>query len=486
MSTSTYNSPSDCLTNRTAEQQQIIDILHQEVFAEVPEAELACVVAEAREEVWQDGEVLAEEYASLADFYIFLEGKALVVKRAGTQNEIFRKTVTAPSFMGEMSLLSQSANGMGVTAVGRVRGLRVSEGGFWNLLAGCPAFRGAVLKEFNFRWRGHAAMRSQQERLLTLGSMTSGLMHELNNPGAAARRAASQLRDNLNRMHELARGFSEYGHSPEQRACLTNLQERVLRVSSEVCMDSLQQSDREEELGSWMDEHGIENAWSLAPTMVASGIGSADLECLAGVFPGTELQAPLEWLEATASSMQQVSLVEESVSRVHDLAKAVKTYVHEGQGGQQSVSVNDSIHATLVLLKHKFREKQIGLEKQFGANLPPLTCVCSGLNQVWTNLLDNAIDAVPEHGHITVRTWQENEDVLVGIADDGSGIPESEQAHIFEPFYTTKPAGVGTGMGLGITQRIVETYNGDITLHSQPGATEFIVRIPVHGETTAQ
>ena len=469
----------DCLFGRTANEQQIIAQLRRDIFAEVPETELACLVSVAKEERHQDAEVLATEDDQVKDFHLLLEGKVQLTRQVGEHHNIFRKSVSAPTFMGEMTILAGGVSHFTVTTIGELRSLRVSEEMFWQLMASCPTLRGAILKEFHMRWRGQAVMRSQQDRLLTLGTMTAGLMHELNNPGAAARRAASLLRDNLNRMHQLARKFSEHGHSDGQRACLTDLQERVLNARRDVCMDSLQQSDREEELGTWMDEHQVENAWNLAPTLVAIGVMPGDLQCLSAAFPGPELQEPLEWLEATASSIQQVSLVEESVARVHDLAKAVKTYVHEGQGGQQSVAVNESLHATLMMLKHKFREKQITVTKEFGSNLPPLTCVCSGLNQVWTNLLDNAIDAVQQGGHISVRTWKQDEDLFVSIGDDGPGIPEPEQQHIFEPFYTTKPAGVGTGMGLGIAQRIVEGYNGGIDLHSKPGATEFVVRVPL-------
>ncbi|GAA3761467.1 sensor histidine kinase [Terriglobus aquaticus] len=483
--TPTLNQAPDCLFGRTAHEQDIIAQLHRDIFADVPETELACLVSVAQEKRHVDGEVLATEDDRTHDFHILLEGKVQLTRQTGDQRSLFRKNVTAPTFMGEMTILARGVSHFTVTSVGPLRGLRVSEEMFWQLMASCPNLREAILKEFHMRWRGQAVMRSQEERLMALGTMTAGLMHELNNPGAAARRAASLLRDNLNRMHLLARKFSEHGHSESQRACLTDLQERVLNARRDVCMDSLQQSDREEELGSWLDEHGVEDAWNLAPTLVAIGMTSSDLQCLAAAFPGAELQEPLQWLEATASSIQQVALVEESVARVHDLAKAVKTYVHEGQGGQQSLAINESLHATLMLLKHKFREKQVTVTKEFGSNLPPLTCVCSGLNQVWTNLLDNAIDAVSQGGHISVRTWKQDEDLYVSIGDDGPGIPEPEQQHIFEPFYTTKPAGVGTGMGLGIAQRIVESYNGNIELHSKPGATEFIVRVPYEVATDA-
>ncbi len=471
-----------CMDNRSAHELEIVhQLLTSKLFADVDEYELSCLVAEAEEVRHGAGTQLAEERGQLHEFLILLNGRVRIVRSGSGNSEIFHKVMDAPAFMGEIAILSNLPNMMTVTTVGDTVGLHISEEGFWRLMATCPSLRSVILRELSFRTRGVAAMNSQQEKLATLGTMTAGLLHELNNPGAAAKRAASQLRENLNRLHVLARSFSERGHTAAQRACLTSLQERVLSFKGSGCMDSLQQADAEEAMGTWMEEHALDDAWSVAPTLVSSGLVPNDLQCLSGVFLDATLQEPIHWLEATASSMQQVSLVEESVSRVHDLAMAAKNYVHEGQGGTQTVFINESLHSTLVILKHKMRGKDIHVDKHFGANLPPLTCVCSGLNQIWTNLLDNAIDAVAAGGHIRVRTWQEKDDVLVGIGDDGPGIPQEDQERIFDPFFTTKPAGVGTGMGLGIVQRIADLYHGQLTLQSSPGDTEFIVRIPVGG-----
>jgi len=201
-------------------------------------------------------------------------------------------------------------------------------------------------------------------------------------------------------------------------------------------------------------------------------------------FEGPLLSDALSWLDALASSMQLVGTIEESIGRVTDLVYAVKSYAYEGKGQKQTIDINNSIHATLVILGHKLREKEIVLEKEFAADLPPLQSECSGLNQIWTNLLDNAIDAVPQHGRIGVRTWAEKApadsraQLCISVEDNGTGIPLDSQPQIFEPFYTTKPVGVGTGIGLGIVQRIVDQYGGTIRFSSEPGHTEFVVRIP--------
>jgi signal transduction histidine kinase len=251
-------------------------------------------------------------------------------------------------------------------------------------------------------------------------------------------------------------------------------------------MNSLEQSDAEEALAQWMETADIEDAWKLAPTLVSIGMTSGDLECARSEFPGPYFSDALNWLEALVSSMQLVATIEESIGRVSSLVKAVKSYAYEGKGQKQTVDIKESIYATLVILGHKLREKQITLKKDFAPNVAPLQTECSGLNQIWTNILDNAIDAVPPGGHISIRTWEEETGaaakvrhyLCITIADDGPGIPLDSQPHIFDPFYTTKPVGVGTGLGLGIVQRIVEQYGGTVTFTSEPGNTEFRIRLP--------
>ncbi len=466
----------------TAEWQQtlIAELQRLRVFPEASVDELACFAAEAVEEHVPAGQQLIGEHDRSQTFSVLLDGRIVVTRQNDSNGqEYFIKKMGAPGFMGEVALLANGMAGMTVTTESPTYFVRLSAESFWQIMARCPGIRRAILSEMEYRIRGMQIFHSQQEKMAMLGTMTAGLMHELNNPGAAARRAASQLRSNLQRMHALARGFSERGHTPEQRTCLSALQERALAVRADLCMSSLQQTDAEEAMGEWMDVHGVAKAWEMASTLVSSGINSGDLECLAHAFAPNELTEPIEWLEATASSMQMVGLVEDSVARVTELAQSVKAYAHEGQGGIQDLDVNESVHATVVMLKHKLREKNIHMEKQFGPGLPKLHCVCSGLNQVWTNLLDNAIDAVAPGGNIRIATSFDGQDLLVSITDDGPGIPQENQDRIFDPFFTTKPLGVGTGLGLGIVKRLVDTYEGRLTLESWPGHTEFVVHVPV-------
>ncbi|MGI4853296.1 MAG: ATP-binding protein [Janthinobacterium lividum] len=469
----------ECVLTQVEWQRTMLDELQRvRLFPDVPVSELTCLVASSTENNISENVTIVDESASFDAFLILLDGKVRVSRSDGRGNFSANKTVVAPAFMGEVPLMSGLPSYMTVRTESATHGLRLDKEAFWSIMARCPNLRTVIIAEMTMRMTGLQTMQNQQEKMVMLGTMTAGLMHELNNPGSAARRAASQLRTNLQRMHLLARGFSENGHNERQSACLTQLQDHVLATPADVCLSSLQQTDAEETMGEWLDEHGIDKAWEFAPVLVSSGIKPRDLDCLAGVFPAEALSQPIEWLEATASSMQMVSLVEESVTRVAELAQAVKSYAHEGQGGVQDVDVNTSIHATMVMLKHKFREKNIHVQKDFGAGIPSLHCFCSGLNQVWTNLLDNAIDAVPAGGDVAVRTALVGDEVQVKFRDNGPGISPENQERIFDPFFTTKGIGIGSGLGLGIVRRILENYQGRLTLESKPGATEFTVHIP--------
>jgi len=240
-------------------------------------------------------------------------------------------------------------------------------------------------------------------------------------------------------------------------------------------------------LAAWLEQTGISEAWKLSPLLVSIGLTEDKLECTRASCRPKVLSDSLHWLESLISSLQMVNIIEESLSRVTDLVMAVKKYSYADKPGAKAIDVNESLQNTLVILAHKARHKEVQVDKQLAADLPKLEVSTGGMNQVWTNLLDNAIDAVPQQGHVRVRTWRDGDDICVMVGDDGMGIDPEHQAHVFEPFYTTKPVGVGTGLGLNIAQRIiVSDFGGDIHLESRPGNTEFTVRLPIKKPVAAQ
>ena len=428
------------------------------------------------------GEILVRQGEFVEHFVILLRGKIIITQQLPEMAETELVSYSDGSAFGELPLLANLRCSGTVRVLEPSHVLLLDENAFWHLMTTCPQVRKAILGNMAVRFQNYQSMSLQQEKMAALGTLAAGLMHELNNPGAAARRAASQLRQNLETMHELGSRLSRTPLDDEQRECLTELKTHALKLHKTVRMNSLEQSDAEEELASWMETAHIDNAWKLAPTLVSVGISSADLECARSEFPTEVLSDCLGWLEALVSSMQLVGMVEESIGRITELVHAVKSYAYEGKGARQSINVNDSIHATLVIIAHKMREKEIIVEREFDESLPTLQTELSGLNQIWTNLLDNAIDAVGPHGVIHIRTWSEQRadspQLFISVSDNGSGIPLDVQPRIFDPFYTTKDVGVGTGLGLGIVSRIVDQFGGTIRFSSQPGHTEFIVTLP--------
>jgi len=456
------------------------------VLSSLKDDEIHCLTGFEEIDLAKD-ELLVRQGEIAHNFWILLEGELRLVQTQPDGREIPMTSLPSGYSFGEVPLLANIPNAVSLYANTPSHLVQLDEQSFWNLMTSCPDVRKTILGNMAQRFQKLQSATIQQEKMASLGTLAAGLMHELNNPGSAARRAASQLRENLLRMHELSLKFKERDLTKEQKHCMFDLQKQALTFKQPLRMNSLDQSDAEEALAEWMESVKVENAWKMAPTLVSVGMDAGKLECVRRDFDGPMLSEALSWLDALVSSMQLVGTIEESIGRVTDLVHAVKSYAYEGRGQKQTIDVNDSIHATLVILGHKLREKEIVLEKSFSPDLPLLHSDCSGLNQIWTNLLDNAIDAVPQHGQIKIRTWAEKKtatpdnsrvDLCISISDNGSGIPLESQPQIFDPFYTTKAVGIGTGMGLGIVQRIVEQYGGVIRFSSEPGNTEFVVRIP--------
>ena len=311
-------------------------------------------------------------------------------------------------------------------------------------------------------------------------------MHELKNPGTAAIRAASQMRENLVRLQQLTLKLSQLEHSKVQTDCLTELQQMALGAVCCKAMSSLEQSDAEETMEQQLEVAGVENSWRVASTLISMGMTAEDLDCVRSAFNGEQLSDSLNWLESLVSSVQLVGTIEESLGRVRDLIMAVKHYSYEDESSEQVVDIHDSIQSTLLILGHKLRSKNLTMERDFGKNLPPVHLRGGGLNQVWTNLLDNAIDASPEGAVVIVKTWQEDGSVHVSIEDHGTGIAPSDAQHIFEPFFTTKAVGEGTGLGLDIVHRILGLkLGGSVKFDSVPGKTVFTVSLPIEWKAEA-
>jgi signal transduction histidine kinase len=457
------------------------------ILASLDEKTLHCL-DEATEIHLKPEQILVRQGENSRNFWILLSGSLRFSNTSTDGHENTVHVMEHGNAFGEVPLLANIPSAVSIRAAEDCDLLELNEEQFWTLMTTCPEVRKAILGNMAMRLAKMQSAMFQQEKMAALGTMAAGLMHELNNPGSAARRASSQLRENLVRMHKLTAKFSRTEMSREQKQCMFDLQEYALRTQLPQPLNSVEQADAEDALTNWMDDANIDNGWKLSSTLVSIGIKAEDLECARNTFAGSMFSDALNWLEALVSSMQLVGTIEESIGRVTDLVHAVKSYAYEGSGQKQTLEVNSSIHATLVILGHKIREKELHVNKDFSADLPTLHTECQGLNQIWTNLLDNAIDAAPQSGKLGIRTWSESiavgegdkarTDLCIMVSDNGPGIPLECQPRVFDPFFTTKPVGVGTGLGLGIVFRIVEQYGGTIRFTSTPGDTEFVVRLP--------
>lgn len=327
--------------------------------------------------------------------------------------------------------------------------------------------------------RQEVALR-QNEKLATLGRLSAGMAHELNNPAAAAQRSADQLRAAVAQLQNAELRLGALELSSAQRDALLNLdhlaQERAMQPSD---MDAIAQSDRASQLEDWLQEQGVERAWEYAPILASMAYTTNDLTALAQSFGMQQLPAVVAWLGQTYAVYSLLEEIAQGTGRIADLVKALKTYTYLDRAPVQAVDVHEGLDSTLVMLRSKLKGG-ITVRREYAPDLPRIQAYASELNQVWTNIIDNAADAMEGKGEIVARTRREGEWVVVEIEDNGPGIPEAIQPKLFDPFFTTKPPGAGTGLGLNISHNIiVQKHGGTIAVTSQPGKTRFVVKLPI-------
>jgi signal transduction histidine kinase len=328
--------------------------------------------------------------------------------------------------------------------------------------------------------------QQQHDRLESLGTMAAGLAHELNNPASAAQRAAGELAEALMVLSETVGVFVESGVEREEASDLVALQQgAVQRCRARTALSSLETADREDELGDVLADLGAPSPWDLAGTFAASGIEPDYLREVRDVA-GPLTVPVVRWIGATLAANQLAAELADSTKRMSDLVIAIKRYAYARPGEIAEVDLREGLETTLTLLKHKLKHTTIEVVRDYDAEMPPARVYSSELNQVWTNLLDNAIDALGDSGTITITTRLDGDCAEVDIGDDGPGIPEDARRRVFDPFFTTKDVGKGTGLGLDTARRIiVDRHHGSLTVESRtehPTGTMFRARFPLHGE----
>ncbi len=318
-----------------------------------------------------------------------------------------------------------------------------------------------------------------QEKMASLGKLSAGMAHELNNPAAAAQRSAAHLQSMFRRLQNTLLQIGEFDLGEQQWEQISKLDQLVReRTKRPVGLNAVEGSDRESELEEWLSGHGLDNAWEIAPTLVELGYGREELQALVENFPGRQFPVVIDWLSSAHAIGSLLSELSLGTGRISEIVKALKTYSYMDQAPVQSVDVREGLDNTLIILQNKLKGG-IVVHREYAADLPSIEAYGSELNQVWTNIIDNAIDAMAGRGTLVLRTRTEDSWVVVEIEDDGPGIPEEIQNKIFDPFFTTKPPGEGTGLGLNISHNlIVQKHQGQISVSSAPGKTRFTVRLP--------
>ena len=464
------------------------------LFDGVSGTELSTVLEQGLEKVVPAGEVNGREGEPVEHLYVILEGELRITKEVNG-GEVVINTFTPGAFFAEVPLLA----GTPFLATGRAltdcRMFLIPNDLFRLMLTEYPTFSNRILETMAERVQILQSVAGQRERLNALGTLAAGLAHQLNNPAAAARRSAEDLRESLDELRStgmrLARAIAGEESMPSALEGLEQMVSDVLEraeARDEGGFDELERSDREERLGLWLEDRGVSGGCDIALSFVAAGLESTSLEpILESVTPDLRTDA-LRYVQAALDSASLVDEVEGSARRISGIVKTMEGYSYMDRTPVQEVDVNGSLNDTLAVLG--YRLDGVELVRDFDPDLPRVTAYGGELNQVWTNLVDNAIDAVSTlegSGCIRLRTCCERDCVLVEVADDGPGIPEEDHARIFEPFFSTKDVGEGTGLGLDVSYRIVVgRHGGDIHVVSRPGETRFEVRLPVDGPGDTQ
>ena len=452
------------------------------IFADLPDDQLRWFANNSEDQRFAAGDVLFQKGDKPEVLVVYLEGEVhaywdesdhdiVYIARAGEQ-------LTEVSGMLPFSRMTEfQVTGRAVTDV---RLLRFPVLLFPEMMQRMPLLVERLVGIMSDRVRESTTLDQQQDKLMALGKLSAGLAHELNNPAAGATRAANDLIETLNELRAADMRLCSHDLTAEQQASIDAFEKKAIdHTTTASQLNSLDQSDREDEVSQWLEAHGIDESWKFSGNLVEAGMDSAALEQLLGNMPATATADVLARVNCQLAAAKLASEIKTATTRISQLVGAIKEYSYMDQAKVQELDVHKGLDNTLLILKYKLKKKNISVTRDYAESLPPIKAYGSELNQVWTNLIVNAVDAMSEGGTLKVRTKREPTDIMVEIRDNGAGIPASARSRIFEPFFTTKPVGEGTGLGLDTVARIIRKHRGNVRFESKPGDTCFQVRLPI-------
>ncbi|MGF1478404.1 MAG: ATP-binding protein [Cyanophyceae cyanobacterium] len=437
------------------------------LFCHLSAEELQCLTSGTKVE-FKAGAQIARQGDPPDGFYVILSGITDWTRKVG-QQEVHAVTLETGDVFAELILLLDEPYPTSGRAVTDVCLYKLEPEDFWEMLRLCPKILRDILKISAERSQIHESVTQQQAKLMSLGTLSAGLAHELNNPAAAVRRGINHLEENWQKLSALA--LDQQPLTAAQTEFLEQLSQRSPNLSQ---LNPIEQSELEDAVIDWLEEKNIAHGWQLAPTLVAAGVDRAELEKIAQMAP--DLNSVLVWIEASLIGTELLRETKLGAARISEIVAAMKDYSYMDRAPLQMVDIHEGLEKTLTILSHKLKEAKI--IKEYG-QLPRICAYGSQLNQVWTNLIDNALQAIGGRGRIWIRTALEGDRILVEIADNGTGISSEIAPRIYEQFFTTKAVGEGLGLGLDTVRRIVVGHQGNIRFDSEPGNTRFQVRLPL-------
>lgn len=450
-----------------------------EVFQNIPESALRWLIEKSRYTYYSLDEYIFKPGLPADYMYVIMQGRCSV--EFNYQGELI---ISGAWETGEVTGVLPFSRMKEARAYGRVLEpcyiLELHRDCFVEMVNTSYEMTQTLVSVMSDRVRDYTQLRSQNEKLISLGKLSAGLAHELNNPASAMVRGADELHKRQHQTPERFKAIMTMRVTPEQTDEVNAILFGKIANVNGVELSLMARESRKDDMLDWLEDHDIEKAEEIAETLVDFDFKLEDLEQISDIVKGQHLESILMWIEGTLSMEKLVSEIKESAERIASLVKAVKSYSHMDRGrAAEPTDVYEGIKSTLIMLKHKLKEKKILIEKNFPENLPKVTANPGELNQLWTNLFDNAIDAMDENGRLTINAHANHRFMTIEISDNGSGIPEDEITRIFDPFYTTKPMGQGTGMGLDIVKKIVDRHKGSIDVESRPGETTFTICFPI-------
>ena len=455
-------------------QQALRDI---PVLADLPEDHVAWLADHARD-VWAEpGDVMFKQ-GVVADTLVFiLEGETNIQREDQPDSPIY--IARAGQVTGKLPFSRMRTFGGTARVVARTRAALIHESLFNEMLTVAPELAQRLIGVMSDRIRESTKLDVQREKLMALGKLSAGLAHELNNPAAAIGRSSAALRETLDALRFAGLRVSHHTLTDEQTQFIDHSeQELIERLEQTHVPDPVADSDREDSISNWLDQHGVKDAWELAPLLSEAHTEIERLE------DGYKILGPAAFPDVISRVVRRLTAyrllaeIENGSKRISELVRSIKEYSFMDQAPEQEVDIHLGLESTLTMMNHVLKHG-IEVVRDYDKSLPPICARGSELNQVWTNLIDNAASAMKGKGELRIRTARENDRVLVEIRDNGPGIPANIQTRIFEPFFTTKPMGEGTGLGLDMVRRIVSSHHGDIQVQSQPGDTRFQIRLPI-------